>query len=87
MANIYILESLKDGRYYIGSTINLETRLKHHQGGHTPSTKGFGEIKLVFSQQYNSLKEARIIEKRLKKLKRKDYIKKIIEDGYIKMIP
>ena len=87
MANVYILESLRDGRYYIGSTIDLETRLKHHLGGHTPSTKRFGEIKLVFSQQYDSLREARIIEKRLKKLKRKDYIKKIIEDGYIKMIP
>lgn len=85
MPHVYILESITDGRYYIGSTINLESRLKHHISGHTPSTKRFGKIKLVFSQEYTSLKEARIIEKKLKKLKRKDYIQKIIDDGYIKI--
>ena len=87
MPHVYILESIIDGRYYIGSTTNLELRMKHHIGGHTPSTNRFGEIKLVFSQEYNSLKEARIIERRLKKLKRKDYIEKIIGDGFIKIKP
>ena len=85
MAFVYILESIRDGRYYIGSTVNLEKRIQHHQGGHTPSTKGFGGVKLVFQQKYDSLVEARYIEKRLKKLKRKDYLQKIIDDGYIKM--
>ena len=87
MAYVYILESIDDGRYYIGSTKDLKTRLKHHLGGHTPSTKRFGRIKLVFSQEYATLKEARIIEKKLKKLKRKDYLQKIINDGFIKMKP
>jgi len=85
MAYVYILESIKDGRYYIGSTENLEKRLKHHQGGFTPSTKRFGEIKLIFSQKFDLLKDARYIEKRLKKLHRKDYLQKIIKDGFIKM--
>jgi len=40
---------------------------------------------LVLSQEYATLLEARKIENRLKKLKRKDYIEKIIIDGYIKM--
>lgn len=60
-------------------------RLRHHKGGFTPSTKRFGELDLIFSQEYPSLKEARIIERKLKKLKRKDYIEKIIKDGFIKM--
>lgn len=85
MPHVYILESIADGRYYIGSTNDLNLRLKHRFGGHTPTTKRFGEIKLVFSQEYDSLREARIIEKKLKRLKRKDYIQKIIADGYIKM--
>ena len=42
-------------------------------------------IELALSQQYASLKQARKIEYKLKKLKRKDYIEKIIKDGYIKM--
>ncbi len=85
-AFVYILKSGK-GKFYIGSTTDLENRLKHHKGGYTPSTKKLGNVDLVYSQAYPSLREARIIEKRLKKLKRKDYIEKIISDGIIKMVP
>ena len=85
MAYLYILKSLRDGRYYIGSTSNIEQRLRHHKGGYTPSTKRFGEVELIFKQYYELLKDARIIEKKLKKLKRKDYLDKIIKDGFIKM--
>ena len=85
MAYVYILQGLQNKRFYIGSTKNLGQRLKHHFGGFTPSTKKFGQIKLALSQKYPTLKEARMIEKRLKKLKRKDYIEKIVKDGEIKM--
>ena len=85
MPFVYILQSLKDYRYYIGSTINLNNRLKHHLSGGTPSTKRFGGVELIFKQEYKTLKEARYIEKRLKKLKRKDYLDKIIKDGFIKI--
>ncbi len=85
MPCVYILKSLRDGRYYVGSTVDLGNRLKHHLGGYTPSTRRFGEIKLVFSQNYPTLKQARQIERKLKKLKRKDYISKVIEDGFIRM--
>jgi len=85
MAYAYILESLRDGRYYIGSTTNLNARLKHHHGKSTPSTSRFGGVKLIFSQKYSTIKEARVVEMKLKKLKRKGYLKKIIEDGFIKM--
>ena len=84
MAHVYILQSLRDGRYYIGSTANLKQRLAHHQSGATPSTKRFGSVKLILSQEYQSLAEARLVEKRLKKFKRRDFIEKIIADGYIK---
>ena len=85
MSYVYILESIKDSRYYIGSTIDLKKRFLHHKSGGTPSTKKFGGIKLIFSQEFNTLKEARYIERRLKKLKRKDYLRKIINDGFIKI--
>jgi putative endonuclease len=85
MAFVYILQSTRDGRYYVGSTIDIEKRLLHHEGGHTPSTKGFGGVKLVFKQEYETLAEARFIERRLKRMKRRDYLEKIIRDGYIRM--
>ena len=84
MAYVYILESLRDGRYYIGSTVDMDKRMQHHKGGFTYSTRRFGGIKLVFQQEYGLLKEARAIERKLKNLKRKDYIRKIIEEGYIR---
>ena len=85
MAFVYILESLEDGRYYIGSTKDINERIKHHFGGHTPSTKKFGKLKLVLSQEYRTLQEARSIERKLKRLKRKDYLEKIVRDGHINM--
>jgi putative endonuclease len=36
---VYILYSSKTDKYYIGSTDDLESRLKHHNYGATPSTK------------------------------------------------
>ena len=86
MSFVYILKG-EIGHFYIGSTADLEERLKHHLGGHTPSTSKMGKLELVFSQEYPCLKDARYVEKRLKNLKRRDYIEKIIKDGYIKITP
>lgn len=83
---VYILSTLS-GKYYVGSTTNLVQRLKHHKGGHTPSTARLGVEKLIFSQEYPTLSEARSIERKLKKLKRRDYIEKIIKEGIIRMSP
>ena len=85
MAWVYILKSKRDGKFYVGSTIDLSKRLKHHEGGSTPSTKRFGGITLVFSEEFQTLAEARQIERRLKGLKRRDYLLRIIRDGSIRM--
>ncbi|MCH7756741.1 GIY-YIG nuclease family protein [Patescibacteria group bacterium] len=68
MAHVYILQN-KHEKFYIGSTTNLSKRLKHHDGGHTPSTKRLGKMRLVFSQEYEKLSDARSIERKLKQLK------------------
>lgn len=86
MSFVYILQNEK-GKYYIGSTLDITARMRHHLGGFTPSTKRMGKLALVFSQEYLSLKDARSIEFKLKKLKRHDYIDNIIKDGFIKIKP
>ena len=86
MACVYILKNEK-GRFYIGSTINLERRLKEHVRGKTDSVKRMGNTTLVFSQEYENLKDARKIEYKLKSLKRHDYIASIVRDGFIKLKP
>ncbi len=86
MAYLYILKSEK-GSYYIGSTVDVEERLKQHNNGYTPSTHRMGKLELVFFQKFDTLQQARNIEYRLKKFKRRDYIEKIVEDGIIKISP
>ena len=86
MSFVYILKN-EQGKYYIGSTIDIDKRIKQHLNGHTHSTKRLGNFVLVFSQKFESLQDARSVEYKLKKLKRKDYLDKIIEDGFIKIKP
>jgi len=86
MPCVYILQ-FEGGKFYVGSTDNLIRRLKQHTDGHTPSTKRLGQGKLVLKQDYQTLREARSIESKLKALKRRDYIAKIVQDGYIKLTP
>ncbi len=82
---IYILKSKRDGRYYLGSTNDTQRRFLEHNLGKVYSTKRMLPFEFVFQQEFPSLRLARQIEIKLKKLKRKDYIEKIIEVGYIKI--
>ena len=83
---VYILKT-KIGKYYVGSTTNITERLRHHKNGNTPSTREMGFDSCVLTQEYSTLKEARKVELKIKKLKRSDYIDKMVEDGYIKIKP
>ena len=83
---VYILKD-KNEKFYVGSTNDLERRMRQHRAGHTQTTRNMKISVLVFSQKFDSLEQARKIETRIKKLKRKDYIEKIIKDGYIKIKP
>lgn len=78
---------MKNGNFYIGSTTNLSRRIAEHKSGHTLTTYRHGVDSLVLSQEYSSLKRARSVERKLKALKRRDYIEKIIQDGYIRVRP
>jgi putative endonuclease len=77
MSWVYIL-SLKNGKYYIGSTNNLQQRISDHTRGKSPYTKKFLPIKLEFSQEFPDISSAGKTEKYLKKLKSHKIIEKII---------
>ena len=63
----------------------MDRRLIQHKNGHTQTTKRMDKPELVFVQEYESLLIARKIERKIKNLKRKDYLEKIIKDGKIRM--
>lgn len=75
---LYILKNQDTGRYYIGSTSNLERRLKQHKSGKTRTTKILKTDVLVYTEIYGNLLDARIREKKLKSYKSKKYIEWLI---------
>jgi putative endonuclease len=83
MAFVYILQSVKSGRYYIGSTNDLIRRLSEHRAGKTSSLRSMLPVELVFSKEYPSLLVARRMEKKLKRFKSRDIIGTIVSDGEI----
>ena len=62
---VYILQSIKDKKFYTGITNNLTRRLKEHNHGKTstPSTLYRGPFKLVYYEQFSSRISAREREK------------------------
>jgi putative endonuclease len=69
MAFIYILQSESTGRFYIGSTNDLERRLSEHTRAHSLATRGRGPWKLVHQESLATLLLARQREREIKNWK------------------
>ncbi len=65
----YILQSLKDYKYYIGSTSDVQSRLNFHNAGLQRSTRSRIPFKLVLFEKYNSKEDALQREKQIKSWK------------------
>ncbi len=65
MYHVYIIKSLKDGKFYTGFTNDLKRRIAEHNRGctSTPSTLGRGPFELVYSEEVPNSLEARKREK------------------------
>ena len=80
MPFVYILKSLKDGNLYTGSTNDLRRRVDEHNAGRTPSTKFRRPLRLVYFEEYDTIGEARVREKELKRPAHGKHKKKMICD-------
>ena len=74
---------MKNGSYYIGSTVNVEKRLERHNEGRVFTTKNLLPLKCTFVQQYNTIRVARMIEYWVKRQKDRKLIERIIAEGFI----
>jgi predicted GIY-YIG superfamily endonuclease len=62
---VYILECI-DGSYYVGSTRNLDERIRQHQAGEgAVYTRRRRPVRLVFVQEFQRIDEAYAMEKRV----------------------
>jgi putative endonuclease len=76
---IYILYSEKLDKYYIGRTEDLSVRLEFHNNpieSRKFTARGIPWV-IVFSFECESLKEAELLEKTLKKMKSRKFIERL----------
>ena len=75
----YILNSIKNGRYYIGSCEGITKRLNRHNSGLVRSTKFYLPWKIVYTEEYKTLSEARKREYQIKGWKKREAIERLIK--------
>jgi putative endonuclease len=78
---VYILQSQRSNTFYTGQTCNLANRVKAHNDGLSPYTKGRGLWKLVYFEEYSTRSEAMKREKFLKSGKGRELIKVILRNS------
>lgn len=75
---VYILQSQKDHKYYIGSTSDVESRLIYHNSGRQRSTRSRIPFQLIYSESFSTKSEALRRERYIKSLKGGEAFKKLI---------
>lgn len=69
MHYVYILQSNKDHKFYIGETNNIKERLAYHNRGKVISTRSRRPMQLIGYETYKTRAEARKREIYIKSLK------------------
>jgi putative endonuclease len=65
MPHVYVLRC-SDGSYYVGSTVNLEARLRQHELGEAAEyTKRRRPVSLVYAHEFATAAEAFAMEKKI----------------------
>ena len=75
MYYVYLLQSERDSKFYVGYTCDLKNRLKMHNKGCVESTRSRRPVKLVYYEACLDKQDALYREKYLKTAYGKRYIK------------
>jgi putative endonuclease len=75
---IYILQSVKDGSFYVGSTQDVEARLRRHNQGRSKYTKAKRPWRVVHQETFATRSEATQREAEIKGKKRVSYLKDLV---------
>ena len=78
---VYVLESEKNKRRYVGNTQNLLRRLEQHNAGRCRSTKAYKPWKIVYREMFRSRSAAVKRERTLKSRYGRKILKALIDDG------
>lgn len=78
MYTTYVIQNTVSGRFYTGSTNDVNRRLSEHNRGHTKSTHQIGKWVLVYQESFLTNKEARSREHVIKSYKGGNAFKKLV---------
>ena len=78
---VYILYSRHLGNYYIGSTSDVENRLKKHLSNHKGYTSKAKDWIVVYKEEFQTKSEALFREREIKKWKSSKKIASLINQG------
>ncbi|MEO7666630.1 MAG: GIY-YIG nuclease family protein [Dehalococcoidia bacterium] len=77
-AFVYILQSQRNGRYYIGFSTDPQKRLAEHNNGRVRSTKNLRPWMMVYTEEHPDETSARQREYYIKSMKSRVYIQSLI---------
>jgi putative endonuclease len=83
MFYVYVLKSLKDSKFYVGYTGNLQSRIAAHEEGKVLSTRARLPLELVYYEASRIESDALRREKYLKSTYGKRYIRNRIRDDLL----
>lgn len=75
----YILKSERNGSYYVGSSMDVTKRIQLHNKGLVRSTKRYTPWKVIYTEEYKTLSEARKRELQIKSWKKRSAIERLIK--------
>jgi len=78
MPHAYILGSGRDNGFYVGSTRDLDQRLKRHTEGRIHATKNRLPLAMVYFKSFETYNEAYKYEQFIKRQKSSEYINRLI---------
>ena len=81
MPYMYILFSEKLNKFYIGACIDMDRRIYEHNIGHSKFTSTGIPWQLMYTEEFESLHEAKQREKKIKDMKSRKYVENLIGSG------
>lgn len=78
---VYVLKSLKTGRFYVGMSRDVLKRLSEHNSSRSRFTSGHIPWVLIYQEEFETSVEARVREKYLKTAAGKRYLKRKLDAG------
>ena len=80
---VYVLRSIKDGQFYIGSTSDVQRRLQQHQRGENVSTAKRLPVELLYFEAHRSKEDTLRKEKYFKTTKGKVTLRQVLRDSLL----